>query len=61
LDKEAQHRLIERLLAEIPATFDWDDWIARVRSLQSEIRATHGEDYRVDVVGLLREIREDED
>jgi hypothetical protein len=59
LDRTAQQRLIERLQGETTA-FDWDDWMARVNSLQAEVRATHGKEYRVDVVSLLRDIREDE-
>lgn len=59
LDRDTQQRLIERLQGEISTTFDWNDWIARVHALQSEVRAAHGKDYRVDVVSLLREIRED--
>jgi hypothetical protein len=61
LDGKARQRMIARLQETVAAAFDWDDWIARVNTLQTEVRATQGHDYRVDVVGLLREIREDED
>jgi hypothetical protein len=58
LDRQAQQRLIERLKGEITSEFDWKDWIARVNALQSKVHATYGKDHRVDVMGLLREIRE---
>jgi hypothetical protein len=58
LDRDAQQRLFERLQGEISTTFDWNDWIARVNVLQSKVGAAQGKDIRVDVVGLLREVRE---
>ena len=58
LDRDTQQRLIERLQGEITSEFDWNDWIERVNALQSEVSAVYGKDYRVDVVSLLREIRE---
>ncbi len=59
LDKDAQQRVLAQLTDQLAAGFDYADWFKRVDGLQGEIRAAQG-DTRIDVVGLLREIREDE-
>ena len=61
LSEQAQQRLIARLQESVADEFDRNDWAARVNALQADVRASRGDDVRIDVVGLLRDIREDED
>ena len=58
LDKDAQQRVLAQLSDQLAARFDYADWFRRVDSLQADIRAIQG-GTQIDVVGLLREIRED--
>lgn len=59
LDKEAQQRVLKVLNEHTPGQFDYQGWWKRVEAIQDEIRATHG-DEPMDVMRMLREIREDE-
>lgn len=61
LNEQAQQRLIARLQESVASEFDRNDWAARVNALQADVRTSRGDDVRVDVVNLLRDIREDED
>jgi len=61
LDKEAQQRVLSQLNDSTQDDFDFQGWLARVNELQAEVYATQGKDTSIDVVGILRDIREDED
>jgi hypothetical protein len=68
LDDDAKQRVLEHLNAEPKADsntekkrFDFDEWLTGIRAIQEEIRQERGADYRIDVVGLLREVREEEE
>jgi hypothetical protein len=59
LDKDAQQRVRRVLNEHTPERFDLEGWWKRVEAVQAEIRAVKG-NTPMDVVGMLREIREDE-
>lgn len=59
LDKDAQQRVLRVLKEQAPERFDHDSWWKRVEAVQAEIRAVKGS-APMDVVGMLREIREEE-
>ncbi len=61
LDKAAQQRVQAEINREAEHTFDFEAWLTRVRSLQQTMRTEYGADHKVDVVSLLREVREEED
>jgi hypothetical protein len=69
LDKDAQKRVRELIVQETASveqaettTFDYDAWFRDVESLRQEIRASHGDKLPpMDVVGILRDIRDGED
>lgn len=66
LEIDAQRRVAQRLANENingeakPAAFDFDTWLAEVENFQAGLRAKYGADYRIDVVGLLNELRNKE-
>lgn len=62
LDRDARKRVRELIMGseEQAAVFDYDAWFRDVESLRQEIRASHG-NKPMDVVGMLRDIREGED
>ena len=62
LDKDAQKRVRELIDQETGSGdqgFDYDAWFRDVEILRQEIRVSHGSP--IDVVGLLRDIRDGED
>ena len=62
LDKDAKKRVRELIDQEIDSAgqaFDYDAWFHDVETLRQEIHAGHGAP--IDVVGLLRDIRDGED
>ncbi len=65
--KQRVRALIEQELAsEIEpvdaASFDYDAWFRDVETLRQQIRATHGgKQPPMDVIGMLRDIRDGED
>lgn len=69
LDKDAQKRVRELIVQETDLTgqadasgFNYDAWFRDVESLRQEIRANHGDKLPpMDVVGMLRDIRDGED
>lgn len=61
LDKAAQQRVQAEINRETERVFDFEAWLTRVRSLQQTMRTQYGADHRVDVVNLLREVREEEE
>lgn len=69
LDKDAQKRVRALIDAEIHAAeagsdvrFDYNGWLQVVETLRGEMRSHHGGVLpAVDVVGLLRDIRDGED
>jgi hypothetical protein len=69
LDKDAQKRVRELIVQETDLTdqtdatdFDYDAWFRDVESLRQEIRASHENKLpHMDVVGILRDIRDGED
>lgn len=69
LDKDAQKRVRELIGQETDSeeqaaasTFDYDAWFRDVESLRQEIRESHGNKLPpMDVVGILRDIRDGED
>jgi hypothetical protein len=69
LDKDAQKRVREMIVQETDLTgqvdasaFDYDAWFRDVESLRQEIRESHGDKLPpIDVVGMLRDIRDGED
>ena len=69
LDKDAQKRVRELIeqeadLGEQSATsaFDYQQWLHDVEAVRQQIRANHGDKLpAMDVVGLLRDIRDGED
>lgn len=69
LDKAAQKRVRELIVQETDLTdqtdasdFDYDAWFRDVESLRQEIRESHGHKLpSMDVVGILRDIRDGED
>lgn len=64
LDKEAQQRVRHAIMAMPESatheTFDYEAWFAETKAIREEIRAANG-GQSVDVVGLLRDIRDGED
>lgn len=60
LDREARERVLTELNHQPGRNFDVHDWLERVNALQ-EKAAAEGNQTRIDVVGLLREVREDND
>lgn len=69
LDKDAQKRVRELIVQEadseelaVASAFDYDAWFRDVESLREEIRESHGDKLPpMDVVGILRDIRDGED
>ena len=69
LDKEARRRVRQVILQETEAaeesaaqTFHMDDWLEEIEQLRRQIRERQGEGQpALDVVGLLRSIRDGED
>ena len=69
LDKDAQKRVRELIVQETDSeelaaasAFDYDTWFRDVESLREEIRESHGNKLpSMDVVGILRDIRDGED
>ncbi len=69
LDKDAQKRVRELIVQETDLTgetdasaFDYDAWFRDVESLRQKIRENHGNELpSMDVVGILRDIRDGED
>lgn len=64
LDESRKRQVLDYIdqLEETPKPkFDFADWLSRVEAVQAEMRAEYGDDYRIDVVGMLREIRNEED
>lgn len=69
LDKDAQKRVRELIVQETDSeeqaaasAFDYDGWFRDVESLRQEIRESHGDKLpAMDVVGILRDIRDGED
>ena len=59
LDDNAKQRVLQHLTTNT-RPFDFDTWLNRVRSTQETIRLEKGTDYEVNVVKLLREVREEE-
>lgn len=65
--KQRVRALIEQELASgiepvDASAFDYDAWFRDVEMLRQQIRATHGDKLPpMDVVGMLREIRDGED
>jgi len=62
LDRDAQKRVREWIDQETGSEdqmFDYDAWFRDVEILRQEILARHGSS--IDVVGMLRDIRDDED
>lgn len=53
--------LIEQEVADEVAVFDYDAWFRNVESLRQQIRASQGNKSSLDVVGILRDIRDGED
>ncbi len=62
LDKEARQRVRRQIEQEADLTqaFDFKNWLESVQALQKAMRDKYGEAHRVDVVRLLREVREEE-
>jgi hypothetical protein len=69
LDKDAQKRIRELIDQETgsekraaPSAFDYDAWFRDTEKLRQEIRISHGNKLPpMDVVGLLRDIRDGDD
>ena len=69
LDKDAQKRVRELIVQETDSeelaaasAFDYDAWFRDVEWLRQEIRESHGHKLPpMDVVGILRDIRDGED
>jgi hypothetical protein len=69
LDNDAQKRVRELIVQktdseeqEVTSAFDYDAWFRDVESLRQEIRESHGDRLPpMDVVGILRDIRDGED
>jgi len=69
LDRAAQKRVRELITQETgseeqvdASAFDYDTWFRDVESLRQEIRKSHGDKLPpMDVVGILRDIRDGED
>jgi hypothetical protein len=64
LDKAAQQRVREVILraTEPPAPFDYAAWFRRMEALRSEVQQRRGQELAaVDVVSILRDIRDSED
>ena len=66
LDKDAQKQVRELIQLDTnepaDAAFDYDTWFREVEALRQEITASHGGEMpAVDVVGILRDIRDGED
>jgi hypothetical protein len=62
LDKDSQKRVRELIDQEAGSegqVFDYDAWFRDVETLRQEIRTSHSSP--IDVVGLLRDIRDGED
>ena len=62
LDKDARQRVRRQIEQEsdLAQAFDFKNWLESVQSLQKALRDKYGETHRVDVVRLLREVREEE-
>lgn len=65
LDKDAQKRVQELILQEVSlerpdsSAFDYEAWFRDMESLRQQIRTAQGDTRQsVDVVGLLRDIRD---
>lgn len=68
LDDAGKQRVLTHLNAAAPATtsvtgrFAWREWFEGIETLRERLRAEHGGVFPdIDVVGMLRQIREDED
>lgn len=69
LDKAAQKRVRELIVQQTDLTgetdasaFDYEAWFRDVELLRHEIRTSHGDKlHSMDVVGILRDIRNGED
>ena len=59
LDDSAKQRVLQHLNAGTQP-FDWQEWFRRVEAVNAQMRAESGSREPVDVVGQLRQIREDE-
>lgn len=64
LDPDAQKRvreIIDQQQAD-PAKFDYEAWLRKVEAIRQNIKASHGGAMPpVDVVGILRDLRDGED
>lgn len=69
LDRDAQKRVLELIVQEAnseeqagAAEFDYDAWFRDVETLRQAIQVSHGDKLpSMDVVSLLRDIRDGED
>ena len=64
LDAAAQQRVRALLVgnAKHDTPFDYDTWFQEVKAIRQEIRTNHGGDYpAINVVEILRDIRDSED
>ncbi len=64
LDKAAQQRVRAIILRETepPAPFDYAAWFRRMEELRSRVQQNSGQAFTaIDVVSILRDIREGED
>jgi len=59
LDDTAKQRVLQHLHAETKP-FDWRGWFARVEAVNAQMHDEAGVHAPVDVVELLRQVREDE-
>ena len=60
LEPAAKQRVLEMLTINAQSSFDYDDWWARVETLQTSIRSRLGEGQTVGALSLLDELREEE-
>lgn len=66
LDSDAQQRVRDLISQETDLTdtsaFDYEAWLQAIENLREEIRASHGDKLPpMDVVSILRDIRDGED
>lgn len=63
LDDERKQQVLnylDQLEETSKPKFDFAEWLADIQAFQAELRAKYGDDYRIDTVQLLREVREEE-
>ena len=46
-------------LVELQPVFDYDTWFEELAAFREQLRAKHGDQFTVDVQGLLDELREE--